>query len=271
VKLPSLQALGDDPYFKSLYQHDLQEWHCDEPTGRSFYYKERMREIIQLLTAHIPRGGWVLDLACSQANLALLMAEKGYRVIAADLRKEPLCYARLKYERGTFYSVQCSAEKLPFQGPLDGIIAGEVVEHMAYPEHLIQECRRVLKPDGILCLTTPNGVFFRSRLPTYHQVGDRAQFVSEQFQPDEDGHLFLFTEKALCELLRAHGFEILQVRYLRTIFYGSARLFHAIRTLLGFGVVQFLEHAVSRFHGPNRFLSEALMVAAKPAPLKKEI
>jgi len=38
----------------------------------------------------------------------------------------------------------------------DTIIAGEVIEHLNSPFNFLKECKRIMKPDGRLIITTPN-------------------------------------------------------------------------------------------------------------------
>jgi len=38
----------------------------------------------------------------------------------------------------------------------DTIVAGEVIEHLNSPFNFLRECKRILKPDGRLIITTPN-------------------------------------------------------------------------------------------------------------------
>jgi len=38
----------------------------------------------------------------------------------------------------------------------DTIVAGEIIEHLDHPMLFLEECKRILKPDGRLIITTPN-------------------------------------------------------------------------------------------------------------------
>jgi ubiquinone/menaquinone biosynthesis C-methylase UbiE len=89
------------------------------------------------------------------------------------------------------------AHPLPFRdASFDGLFAGELVEHLPDPEAGIEEFRRVLRPGGMLVLTTPN----RRRLAN---VVDRSE---RPYSPD---HLSELSYDEARALLRAHGFEIL--------------------------------------------------------------
>ena len=56
-------------------------------------------------------------------------------------------------------------EDLPFEnGSYDLVIAVEGIEHLENQYHFVNECNRILKPEGILIITTPNIVSFASRV-----------------------------------------------------------------------------------------------------------
>lgn len=262
MRLPDRSSLQNTDHL-SLLDHDIREYHSLEASGYSFYYRDRLKAVMEEVSRRIPAGDWVIDLGCSQANLALLLAEKGYQVIAADLRIHPLTYARLKYEKGKFYPLVCNTEKIPLQKKISCVIAGEIVEHMAYPENLLTECRKILEPGGFLILTTPNGRFFANRLPTFSQIKDRQTLVKQQFEPDEEGHLFLFTEKELADLVKAQGFEILSVSYRRSIFFASRKIFGLMKKTVGMPALIGLERLSGRLPGWNQISCEAMMMVVK--------
>jgi 2-polyprenyl-6-hydroxyphenyl methylase/3-demethylubiquinone-9 3-methyltransferase len=91
-----------------------------------------------------------------------------------------------------------------------------MIEHVAHPERILAEIRRVLRPRGLLLLSTPNGGRLRTGLPTFSQIKDRTPFEARQFQPDSDGHLFLYRRDELGPLLRTEGFWPEQHRFYGT-------------------------------------------------------
>ncbi len=66
----------------------------------------------------------------------------------------------------------------------------EIIEHVAHPLELLGHLKNFLEPGGRLMLTTPNGSYFRNKLPTYSEVQDFSELETRQFMPDVEGHLF---------------------------------------------------------------------------------
>ena len=79
----------------------------------------------------------------------------------------------------------------------------EVLEHVADGTALLQEARRVLRPDGRLLVTVP----FHGRVKAAAIALTR---FDAHFDP-QGQHLRFFTRGSLAELLRASGFEVAAV------------------------------------------------------------
>ncbi|HMD30960.1 MAG TPA: methyltransferase domain-containing protein [Candidatus Acidoferrales bacterium] len=210
MRLPDLRELQTEEA-RNLHAHDAAEYHCPRPgSDYSRMYCGRLESVVRKVRETLPSGR-VLDLGCAQGNFGLLLAEAGYHVVAVDLRPAFLAYARMKHERGAFAAVAASGDRLPFAGAeFDAVIWGEVIEHVAFPEHFLSEIARVLRPGGHLLLTTPNGGRLHTGLPTFAGAGDRNLLAGRQFQPDSDGHLFLFSREELQDLLSGNGFSVLK-------------------------------------------------------------
>jgi len=202
---------------RHLHAHDLVEYHCPPPgTDYSRMYCSRLHTVLRKVGETLSSGR-VLDLGCAQGNFALLLAEAGYEVVAVDLRPAFLQYAGLKHERGAFRAVAASGERLPFPpASFDLVIWGEMIEHVAFPEHFLREIARVLRPGGHLLLTTPNGGRLHTGLPTFREAGDRRLLVERQFRPDADGHLFLFSRDEIVSLLEGSGFRVVEHQFSAT-------------------------------------------------------
>ena len=57
-------------------------------------------------------------------------------------------------------------------------------------------------------MTTPNGGYFKNRLPKFSECADPAVFESGQFKPNADGHIFLLHVDEIEPLARRAGLSV---------------------------------------------------------------
>lgn len=133
--------------------------HADRrPAGFIFCEPER----VPLFASWVGGPGLrVLDLGCRDGALSEAYRQ-GNEVVGVDVDREALGAAE---ERGIRTVWADLDQPLPFDdGSFDVIVAGEVLEHLRFPELAIQEARRVLKPGGVLVGSVPNNYRLKSRL-----------------------------------------------------------------------------------------------------------
>lgn len=95
-----------------------------------------------------------LDVGCREGTQTRRLKEKGYRVTSIDIDKA--------YENAQIVDIN---EGLPFEDNFFELIwCSEVIEHLENPQKSVNEFRRVLKPGGLLVVTTPNSYCWISQL-----------------------------------------------------------------------------------------------------------
>jgi ubiquinone/menaquinone biosynthesis C-methylase UbiE len=114
------------------------------------FFIQRQRN--RLVEKYIPLGTYLLDIGCGLYPRNLVSLEK--RTIKAvgidldtphDSPSEKISLIRYKIEK-----------QLPFpDNEFDCITMLAVLEHLDYPDEVIDECRRVLRPGGKLIITIP--------------------------------------------------------------------------------------------------------------------
>jgi len=103
------------------------------------------------------RGEDVLDVASGEGYGAGLLASSARRVWGLELDGAAAVHARARYRDGNLLFVRGDACRLPFASASVGlVVAFEVLEHVKDPESLVREAARVLRPDGLLVVSTPN-------------------------------------------------------------------------------------------------------------------
>jgi len=91
---------------------------------------------------------------------------------------------------------------------VDIIIAGEIIEHLRNPEFILNECKRVLKKNGILVLSVPNCCSFKLRIKLLFGILDTAFCVPADEEFKWEKHNTDFSYEIIKNLLNKVGFEI---------------------------------------------------------------
>ncbi|STY62665.1 bifunctional 2-polyprenyl-6-hydroxyphenol methylase/3-demethylubiquinol 3-O-methyltransferase UbiG [Mannheimia haemolytica] len=112
-------------------------------------------------------GKKVLDVGCGGGILSEAMAKQGAVVTGIDMTSEPLEIAKqhakenglnIDYQQTTIENflekmTACNTEKF------DVITCMEMLEHVPDPLSIVQSCKALLKPDGVLFFSTINRTF----------------------------------------------------------------------------------------------------------------
>ncbi|MBK9476059.1 MAG: class I SAM-dependent methyltransferase [Tetrasphaera sp.] len=174
----------------------------------------RLSRMIDLIVELTPES--VLDLGCGRGFLLSQLADRGLGALTGlDV------YDDVETERWTYVQGDVT-QGLPLEtGSFACVVAGEIIEHVPDPDQLLREIRRVLVPGGTLIVSTPNMVSWANRIlvplgvqplgtETSSEValGRRHRILGQGNQVQ--GHLKLFTHRALAEILARYGFTVVR-------------------------------------------------------------
>ena len=156
-------------------------------------------ERIPLFKEAVGQGHKVLDLGCRSGALTRHFLD-GNEVVGVDVDQAALAKAE---ERGIKPVVADVEEPpLPFADEtFDAVVAGELLEHLGFPETLIAEVQRVLEPGGVFVGSVPNAFNIQRRL----------RFLLGRPPEKDPTHLHMFSPEQLRELLA--DFEDVSVTY----------------------------------------------------------
>jgi len=125
-----------------------------------------------LFAAEFCKGGQVLDLGCGSGYGAKFLARTAQQVIAVDMDPFALQYGEETYPDPRIRRLHVLPEQnLPFEDHyFDVIVSLEVVEHVPVEqmEAYFAEIGRLLKPDGVLIMSTPNKQIYIHYPDPYH-------------------------------------------------------------------------------------------------------
>ncbi|PLX21811.1 hypothetical protein C0584_01765 [Candidatus Parcubacteria bacterium] len=158
--------------------------------------------------------GAVLDLGTGQGFLsgALKRINDKIKVVGYDISPK----ACMKSVENDFvdYSVQGS-DSLPFRDSIfDGVIMGDLIEHLLMPETFLEEIFRVLKDGGALSLSTPNVSFLDNRLKML-----KGEFPKTECNKDVEvwnaQHIRFFNFYTIRSILEKKGFSVEKIEGVR--------------------------------------------------------
>ena len=165
--------------------------------GRGFVYggAERVRELRRAIGPI--SDGRILDLGCRDGSLAVALGLPADRTVGADIDESAIRSSdgRLK---------PCLADLwrgFPFRSEsFDLVLAGEIVEHVPFPETLVGEGERVLRPGGRIVGSVPNAFRLKNRI----------LFLAGRWFERDPTHLRQFSPGMLRALLSAR-FDVVEI------------------------------------------------------------
>jgi len=163
-----------------------------------------------LFAAKYCAGKDVLDIACGEGYGSALIAQIANSVVGADIDADAVAFAQSSYgnEKLRYIHSDATAIKLP-DASLDVVISFETIEHFYNHEAFMLEVRRVLRPDGLLIISSPNRTIYTDKDEHHNEFHvkemDREEFrdlLSAHYQ-----HVELLEQKAFAGsvLLRETG------------------------------------------------------------------
>jgi len=192
------------------------EMYCSSPAREMFidaHSMKRPRDRFQAIVAMGGEGETILDVGCGNGYLLYQFRNSFARLIGLELSSKRLAQAQRNLADFNFVPFQGSAEQMQQidTASVDRIVSADTIEHISDVYAALKEMHRVLKPDGVLVINTPNIAFIKKRVllcfgrfPATSQpnegIGDSPLF--------DGGHLHYFTFRSLGNLLERSGFQL---------------------------------------------------------------
>jgi ubiquinone/menaquinone biosynthesis C-methylase UbiE len=103
-------------------------------------------------------GKRVLDVACGEGYGSRLLAGAASSVTGVDIAPDAVAHARAAYaSQQNLRFVEGSCTAMPLEGAsFDVVVSFETIEHITEHDAFLREVKRVLKPDGLLIISSPN-------------------------------------------------------------------------------------------------------------------
>ena len=165
-----------------------------------------------LLAKELAADKSVLDIACGEGYGSALLATVAKNVIGVDISEQTIEHAANKYKTNNLEYRHGSCTLIPLADAcIDMVVSFETIEHHAEHDLMMREIKRVLKPDGVLMISSP----------------DRQNYSIDRNYSNEFHVLELFSGEF--KALLSKYFENSSF-YLQKIIYGSAILPESARS-----------------------------------------
>lgn len=167
----------------------------DEKYSRTREYERSYKRFLIDLVPEGP-GKKLLDVGCGTGLNSEQLAVKGYEITGIDISPvavEQYCGLGFKGE------VNDISGGLIFEDNVfDVVFASDVIEHLADQDYFMTEIHRVLKPGGLLFVSTANSAFW-----VYRILGLMGKTLTELQHP---GHLRFFSKRSMERLFHDTGY-----------------------------------------------------------------
>jgi SAM-dependent methyltransferase len=122
-------------------------------------YWFRRHEVVYERLAHHCMGRDVLEAGFGEGYGADLLAGVAQQVTGVDYDESAVAHVRARYPR--VHALQGNLAALPLaDATVDVVVNFQVIEHLWDQSQFVAECLRVLRPGGLLLMSTPNRITF---------------------------------------------------------------------------------------------------------------
>jgi len=154
-------------------------------------YWFRRHEVVYQRLAERCAGRDVLEAGCGEGYGADLIADVARHVTGLDYDESAVAHVKARYPRVEMRHGNLAVLPLP-DAAVDVVVNFQVIEHLWDQGQFVGECLRVLRPGGVLLMSTPNRITFSPGRDT----------------PINPFHTRELNAVEMTELLRAAGFRI---------------------------------------------------------------
>lgn len=169
---------------------------------------------------YAPGGYRVLDVGCGNGDLLFNLSGKYKELHGIDVSSARVVQARENLTRFKATVIQCEFDRgTEYQGAFfDTVVCLDVIEHILDVRSAFEEFARILKPGGVLVITTPNIARLNYRLALLAGRFPGTAFGNEGLDTRENerlidaGHIHYFTFRSLRLLAEEVDLELVVKR-----------------------------------------------------------
>lgn len=155
-------------------------------------YREFYKGLEQLVKRHVS-GRVMLDVGCGDGVFLSSVSDEW-----SKQGLEPSVSGATLARKKNLDVSQATLDDAPDPYNADLISALDVIEHVIDPHHFVESCKRHLRPGGVILLLTGDADSYPAKI-----AGPQWSYLRWS------GHISVFSQSGLRELLQRHGFEVL--------------------------------------------------------------
>lgn len=180
-------------YYEGYWHGNAADFVKRDPTT-----PERRRRLFAVLKQNLKAGDPVLDLGCGTGQFTSWIKNSGFDAMGVDISEIAIEKAKSAFP-GVNYGLMGENGAIPASDEtFVAVWNTEVIEHVLEVDAFLREISRVLRPGGLLILTTP-----------YHSLIKNIFIVLYKFDRHfkvEGSHIRFFNRKALARSFQRTGF-----------------------------------------------------------------
>ncbi len=202
---PSAAEL-EEYYAKKYYQSGKGSYEAEYPPEEYLYFNNKIEQknwvIKKLFTAETEKRS-LLDIGCGEGFTLNYYKKKGWTVVGLDYSEfgvkkfNPDCLPDLI--TGDIYEKMQPLIKSNTK--FDVVWLDNLLEHVLDPLNLLKECKRLLKPDGVLVIEVPND------FSVLHKFLLEKKYINSEFWIAIPDHLSYFNKSGLEAISSDAGFK----------------------------------------------------------------
>lgn len=205
-----LSSASEARYTETMAQFNAADFNAPqggELQRRQTVARQRLSRIASLL-GKTPGDMRVLDIGCSRGQFVAAAIAAGY--CAEGVEPAPRIAEAARAAGVPVHTGLLEEQQFP-DAAFDALTLFEVIEHLREPMPLLAECHRVLKPGGILLVSTANAESW-----TASAMGARWDYLD---MARDGGHISFYNPRSIAKLARRAGFEVARIDTARVKFH----------------------------------------------------
>ncbi len=116
------------------------------------------------LAKDLAAGKIVLDIACGEGYGSAVLGGVARRVYGVDIAPDAIAHAKAAYQRSNIEFLIGRCDRIPLAaGMVDVVVSFETIEHHTEHEAMFAEIKRVLRPGGLMIMSSPDKLEYTER------------------------------------------------------------------------------------------------------------